>query len=257
MYPWTYLKVDSVERSRVRFSYISTFKFPFSGTRRRVEVMAIRVKPRFESTELKIYPRKNSLNPLVGYRCEILDRLPTEEDPVEDRLKLITDRRGIVTIPSDDAAPQKYLMVYSGEALLARLPMVVGVEQVMELEVPDDRARLNIEGEVALLKGELIDIVATREVIMARARAAAEKQDWQSVDLFVRELEALPTRQSFIGRIDSLQVQAVYRAQQLKDRVQEIRVKKLCTEVSEQATKHLDPARIVDFRQRMREERGQ
>lgn len=256
MFPWTYFQVETVDRSRIRLNYISTFRYPFSAARRRVEVMAMRVRPQFSQTELRIYPRNNPLNPLVGYRCEVLDRLPTDEDPVEDRLKLITDRWGKVVIPASPDSPLRYLMVYSGQALLARVPIVPGIEPQLELETPDDRARLRVEGEVALLQGELIDIVGTREVIMARIRGAAEKKDWQKVDLLMKDLEGLPTREQFISQIQTLQVQAVYRAQQLKDRVQEIRAKRLCTEITESATRYLDPVRIIEFRQSIREDRG-
>lgn len=257
MFAWTYFKVESVERSRARLQFISSFRFPFSGSSKRNQVMAMRVRPEFPTTELKIFPRRNPLNPLVGYRCEVLGRLPSEGDTVDDRLKLTTDRRGIVTIPTDFDSPQKYVTIYSGDALLARVPLVTGIDRSLELEVPDDRARLNVEGEVSLLQQELIDLVATREVIMARARGAATKMDWQKFDEFMKELEALPTQQSFITRIDTLQLQAVYRAQQLKDKVQESRVKKLCFDISESAKKYLDPARVIDFRQEMRDLRGE
>lgn len=249
--PWSYLQVEEIDRSRVRVSLHSAFRMPLPTSRRRVEVMALRIRPHLESTQVKIYPRGNPRNPLVGYRCEVLDRLPDEEDPVNDRVKLYTDRNGIVTIPADRDFPLMHLFVLSGQSVLAKVPIIPGNLPYLEIEVPDDRARLNVEGEVALLQGELVDIVATREVLMARTRSAADKNRWEEVDAFLSDLDQLPKQADFQRRIDTLRVQAVYAAQQARDRVAENRIKQLCSGISESAEKHLDDFRITDFRREM------
>ncbi|TWT58639.1 hypothetical protein KOR42_20210 [Thalassoglobus neptunius] len=253
--PWTYLKVESITRSRMQVSMTSAFRAPIAGSRRRVEVMAMRIRPHLPATEVLIYPRGDRLNPLVGFRCEVMNRLPTEEDKVEDRLKLQTDRRGIVTIPADHENPVQFLFVYSGEALLARVPLIPGYEPFLEIEVPDDTHRLNVEGEVTLLQSELIDVVATREVLMARTRGAAKKKDWENVSKFLVQLQELPTLENFRNRIEGLEVRGVYEARAAHDRVAESRVKRLCRGIRESAEKHLDPFRIAEFRRQMDEER--
>ena len=251
--PWTFLKVDSVNRSRIEVSTISTFRSPLSGTRRRVEVMGMRIRPHLQFTEVLIYPRGDKLNPLVGYRCEVMSRVPSEDDPVEDRIKLVTDRRGIATVPANPEFVVQYLYVYSGKALLAKVPLVPGYAPRLELEVPDDRHRLNVEGEVALMQSELIDIVSTREVLMARVRNAVEKKQWDDVSKFMTQIQELATDEDFKIRIEALQVRAVYEARQARDRVAEIRVKRLCDGIREASTKHLDPFKIVDFRREIDE----
>lgn len=208
----------------------------------------MRIRPFLPATEIKVIPRGNPRNPLVGYRCEVLDRLPQGDDEVEDRLKLSTDRRGIVTVPVDPETPLKHLIVYSGQSVLARLPFIPGNSPRLEVEVPDDRARLTVEGEVSLLQGELIDIIATREVLMARARAAADKEQWEQVDRFLEELEKVPTQEQFLDRIETLEVQAVYAARQAKDRAAERRIQQLCSGIRNSAEQHLDPFRVRDFR---------
>lgn len=253
--PWTYLKVDSVNRSRIGLSVTSAFGNPITVKRRRVQMLAMRIRPYLPETEILIYPRGEKQNPLVGFRCEIMDRFPTEDDKVEDRLKLETDRRGIVTVPVVESSPLQYLYVYSGQALLARVPFIPGYVPRLEVEVPDDRARLNVEGEVALLQSELIDIVATREVLMARAKGAAKAKNWDAVSTFLKQLQDLPTLEQFRSRIDSLQVVAVQAAILKRDRVAEMRVKKLCGDIHESAQKHLDPFRIAEFRREMDEQR--
>jgi hypothetical protein len=251
-FPWTFLKVVERDRSRVRVDLTSAFKQPLSGPRRRVEIMAILTRPQAEASEIRIFPRSSPATPLVGYRCDIVTRLPTTEDPVPDRDRYYTNRDGIIRVPVPEGDPLRFLIVHSGQSILARLPLLPGVAPKLDVEVPNDRARLGVEGEVALLQSELIDIVATREVLFARTRAASKKQDWTSVDRFMQQLEQLPTLNQFQSRIDTLQLQAIYQAQQAKDRAAENRIKTLCETVTESAQKHLDPGRIAEFRGEMR-----
>lgn len=253
--PWTWIRVDEVDRGRLKGTVISAFGAPIPAARRRVEVVALRVRPRLSETRVLVVPRRNAENPLVGLRCEVLDQLPTKEIPDPGKLQLATDRRGEVAVPADPQHPLRYLVIYSGAAVLARVPMIPGLSPREQLEAPDDRARLNVEGETQLLQGDLIDIVATREVLMARARQAAEKQNWTELDRFLAELAALPTLEQYQLEIDTLQVQAVYEARQLRDRVMEARINKLCAGVREAAGKHLDPFRLAEFRREMQEAR--
>jgi hypothetical protein len=244
---WTFFKVEEVDRGRTGLSVISAYRRPLPTTRRRVELLGIRVRPHLDSTTVLVLPRGNRQNPLAGASCELMNRNPGKNDPVTERLKLSTDRRGMVSVPADPAHPLRYLQIYSGEALLARVPIMPGLAPFLELEVPDDRARLNVEGEVQLLEVELVDIVATREVLMTRTRAAAEQNRIEDVDRFLQELRMLPTLKQYLKRIDTLRIQAVYAAQQAQDRVAENRIKRLCTGITEMATKHLDPQRLADF----------
>ena len=251
--PWTFLKVEEVDRSRISASVISAFQNPIAAARRRVEIRAMRIRPHLPSTEVLIYPRGSKLNPLVGYRCEVMSRIPTEEDPVEDRLELITNRSGIVTVPADKQSPIQFLYVYSGQALLAKVPLIPGYAPRLEIEVPDDSHRLNVEGEVSLMQSQLIDLVATREVLMARARGASATKNWSDVARFINDLQALPTQMDFNTRIEAIQVGAVYEARQAKDRVAEYRIKKLCDGIRTSVEKHIDPLRIAEFRREMDE----
>ncbi|MEZ5942787.1 MAG: hypothetical protein R3C18_15440 [Planctomycetaceae bacterium] len=251
--PWTYLKVVERDRSRVRVETKSAFGQPVPKAGRRMEVMVMLLRPSWDASEVLLYPRGSRRTPLVGYHCDVVDRLPTKEDPVPERDIYYSTREGTIRIPvPQEGDPLRYLMVHSGQSVLAQLPILPGTSPWLEVEVPDDRARLTVEGEVSLLQGELIDIIATREVIFARTRAAAKKEDWTSFDQFNKQIDALPKLEEFKGRIDTLQLQAVYQAQQAKDRVAEIRIKRLCAKVLESAETHLDPGRIAEFRGEMR-----
>lgn len=254
--PWTFLKVESVERARMVCSVVSTFRAPIAGSRRRVELMGIATRPLFEQSELRITPRDDPENPLVGYRVDVMDRLPTEDDPVEDRLQLVTDRRGAVVVPAFPESPLRHILVHSGKSVLAKVPFLPGLEPVIELSVPDDTARLNVEGALSLLEGELIDIVARQAVLMARARVAAKEQKWSEMDQHIAQLDELPDLQDVRQQIAAIQLPAVQRARLLNNRVAEARIKRMCSDLEAVAAQHLDIQKVRDFKTEMAELRA-
>ena len=253
---WTYVRIGSVERARLTGTTISAFRMPLAGSRRRVELMAIRARPLLPQTELRLTPRKEPLNPMAGFRMDVMDRIPTADDPVEDRVRLLSDRRGMVSLAADPDKPLRYLFVFSGQSVLAQVPFIPGLVSEIELNTPNDAARLNVEGSLSLIEGELIDILARRGVLMTRARKSAEADNWTEVDDYLKQFNALPDLAQVQQRIAAIETPAVATAKQFKDRVGEARIKRLCREVRETAAKHLDPETAKDFRDEMNSLRG-
>jgi hypothetical protein len=253
---WTYVRIDSIERARLEGTTISAFRLPLSGSRRRVELMAIRARPLLPETEIRLTPRKEPLNPMAGFRIDVMDRIPTQTDPVADRVRHLSSRAGTVTLPADPEHPLRYLFVHSGQSVLAQVPFIPGLASNIELNTPNDTARLKVEGALSLIEGELIDNLARRGVLMSRARKAAETDKWTEVDEYIREFNALPDLAQVEQRISAIETPAVQSARRFNDRVGEGRIKRLCREVRETAAKHLDPETARDFRDEMNSLRG-
>lgn len=250
--PWTFLQVDSVERARMLCHVVSTFRRnPLGGSRRRVELMGIAARPLLDATELTLVPRVDPLNPLVGHRVDVMDRLPTVDDPVEDRVTLLTDRGGTVVVPADPAKPLRHALVHSGGEVLASVPFIPGLERRASLELPDDTPRLDVEGELQMMQDELIDVVASRSVIMARARQAARAGKWDEVDRFRDELDALTTFEDMDRRLNNIRVTADQTARRLGDRIAQSRIARLCREFREVAESRLAANIIQDFHTEM------
>ena len=251
--PWTFLRVSAVERARMECESVSAFGNPLSGSRRRMDLMAIAARPASDSTRLVIAPRGDATDPLPGCRVEVLNRVPTSEDPVEDRLQLLTDRRGAIVLTADPEHPLQHVLVLSGKALLARVPLIPGLEETMTLAIPDDAARLSVEGSLSVLEGELIDAVARRSMLMARARRASKARNWEEVAQFVEELDSVPDSEEPRERVAAVQVPAVQAAGAHGARVDESRIKKMCSDLQQAASGHLDFEKIREFRIEMDE----
>ena len=248
--PWTFLRVEAVDRARLRCSVVSTFRrSPLGGARRRVELIGMRARPLFDHTALHMAPRGATNIPMAGYRVDVMDRMPTAEDAVEDRLSLTSDRRGVVRIPSFPDQPLRHLLVHSGKSVLARVPMIPGLEPEMTLNPPSDRARLRVEGALAMLEGDLIDTVARRAVLMARARRSADAGNWDEVNTFIAQIKALPDFNRFEDLITAIRTPAVETSRRLGDRVAAMRINRMCDDLQQVAEEHLDSQKIRDFEQ--------
>lgn len=253
--PWTTIRMDLVERGYMEGTIISAFKAPLAGSRRRVEMLGLKVRPMLAQTQVQVIPRGKPQSPMAGYRVEVLDRLETKDDKVADRITLRTDRDGTILLPAEPKKPIRYLIVYSGIAPLAKAPVYPGHAAHLVLEAPDDSPRLTVEAETELLESELVDLVARRAVIMARARGAAKKADWDSVSELEKQVDALPTLEQFLARIEALKIPAVQTAKQNKDRAQESRIVRMCKKITETATQHLDPLKVKEFHLEIAEEK--
>lgn len=245
--PWSYLQVTAVDRGRLQAEIKSSFKGVLTASRRRTELMAIAVKPRFEATSVRIYPRGQKDNPLSGTRVDILNRPPTKEDAVADRLTLYTNRFGEAPVPAVSDHPLQYVYVMSGKNVLATVPFIPGDQPRVELEVPDDSPRLAVEGEVEILEAELIETVARREVLIARALGHARAAEWEPAERLVSELKDLATREALQARLERIRLPAVAAAKAAKNRSAESRINAMCSKLAEQIALHLDPDRVATF----------
>lgn len=269
MIPWTYLILEEVDRKHARCSISSGLRGILSSSRRRVEMQAIRVVPRFPETELALVPRGTSTQSYAGMRVQISPLNPQEvrqlqvaaqKESEETGKKvsfekeyiteeLLTNREGTITVKADPSDPLIWLYVRSGKALVANVPYIPGIAPRTAIQVPDDRIRLGVEGELAVLNGELIEEVASLSMQMSRIRSWAKKNDWKKVDGGIRELESgISPRQIFQDKLTVIRVTATEAAQEQRNRAAESRIATLCREAETRINRFLDPTGIIDFK---------
>ncbi len=252
--PWTYLQVQSVERSRLICTIESAYPSPISGARRRVELVAIGARPRFEATELALLPRVPPFQPLVGLRVEVFSQRPVPNEPWPEHLSLMSGREGTVTIPVDRAQPLRFVYVFSGDAVLAQTPMLVGAESATSIQLPDDGPRLAVEGQLIQIQGDLIDLIARRTVQMARAISLAKQGgDWETVDELLADLGTQAQPGLFRSRIVAAREPALAQAQRNRDRSAEKRISGMCRDLQELVDKYLDEDKLRVVREEIDE----
>ena len=251
--PWTYLRVtDPADPTgdpwNPRFAagaeVISALRSALPTVRGgQGEIRAEPLPALHPATELTLLARGANGRPLVGYEVLVADRrvinpaVPEGGEPPPpgpEPLRLVSDRRGRVSVPAGGphagGGRLVWLHVRSGSATLARLPFVPGAEPAVSLELDNDRLRLEMEAELALLGGDLTDTVARRAVLAARAKNRAKAGDELEARSLLKELAALPGGRDFRRRLDALSAGVLDRAGRANDPLTAARVRRLAGE---------------------------
>ena len=262
--PWTYVRLDKIKGPLATGSVLSGLRMPLAGkTRGRIDKVAVASRPVYPDTRLQIAVQNQPTRILAGNLLELRPKLPeprTESDktegdkpPEDDVAKLLTDRMGEVTLEPKPDQAMTWIYVYSGDLLLARVPFVPGSLAKMRLDVPDDSIRLQVVGELQMLEGQLINVVAERNTLVAAARTAAKKKDWKRVTQLKNDFDKLPLKDSFVDRLSAIRVPALNAAKAKKDRSSQVRVDRLCNDAADLIDRYLDPEKLQTVQEELEE----
>ena len=151
--------------------------------------------------------------PLGG--LELYSKVPLAEPPRErtaDEAKAeeqrnpaefvgLTDWRGQIAI-APSAAPLRLMYVKNGGQLLARLPIVAGYHSQQVAEVPDDNPRLQAEGFIRGMNGQIMDLVAQRQILTAHIRKRITENKLDEAQQLLEQLRTLKTRNDVQRELD-------------------------------------------------------
>jgi len=152
--------------------------------------LALGVSPSRDSTKIKLVA-EGSAAPLEGY--EVAAQEPEAAGKPGAILSLgRSGADGIVEFPSSTATVRT-LLIRHGEEVLARLPLVPGLAQEVTITLADDRPRLAIESALSSIQDNLVDLVARREVLVNRIKAATKENNTAAADKLKDQLRKLPT----------------------------------------------------------------
>ena len=274
--PWTYLTAGTMEAGACPVTVTSGLRGAISARRRRIEVVALMVRQRSASTRLTLVTFPPRRRPLGGIEVEIMSaarkeghssaetrsagdkaagEMAAQEHDSVPTVRLVTDRNGRVDVSSPEEADGKpvWLMVRSGQNLLAKVPFVPGIRAEEVLELPDDTLRLEVEGEVAQLQSELVDTVARRAVLSALARNRAKARDWEGADDYLKQVAAVPKSTTFLASLNAIRINGLDASRAQKDRMTELRVKRLCDETAELIKNYLEDEKLNELREEIAE----
>ncbi|MGE5193927.1 MAG: hypothetical protein ACM3U2_15645 [Deltaproteobacteria bacterium] len=290
--PFTYLTAGEETGRGVAAGVVASgLRAPLTS-RRRIQVLALAITRRHRETQLTMITRPPARKPLGGVEVEIsrdpafpeeagkkaaevhgkLDGKLQEPQPETERQekedeqpplqpeklpRLVADRSGMVKLSSglSPIGLPLWLFVKSGQALLARVPIVPGAQSAAVLELPDDTLRLEIEGSISTLQAELVDAVARRAVLMSLARARAKAGQWEAMIEALKQLDDMPRAASFAVNINAIRQPALKAARARRDRTTEERVTKLCDETLELVTNYLDEEKLKELKEELNEMR--
>jgi hypothetical protein len=265
---WTFLQVQTPDETN---PYLMTCRVwsgkpnPVTGRlTSRKERYGLKVKPTAETTTLRVASRvvrrDEEPYPLPG--LEVSAKAPEPDPPAQpesaapkvqgDPAELLgrTDWNGTLEIGQSET-PLRILYLKNGAQLLARLPMVPGLEPLLVASVPDDSLRLQAEGFVKGIQGKLMDLEAQREILKARFMLRIEEGKVDEAQALLEEIKQLPTRSDLVRQLDIQQNQQIEspvkavqsRIDQLYARLREALGKYLSPNLTNELTRVLNDAR--------------
>lgn len=229
--PWTMIKVFNQDGVNFKCSVHTSFGNPLAGRNsRRFDRLALPVKPRSDTTTLRLVAQTNADKPLKGY--EIWAR---DEDSEESDFIGRTDWRGMISIPRKPHL-LRTLYVRNGFHLLARLPMVPGYRDEEVAGVPDDGYRLKVEGVISGLQTQYLNLVTYRGVLEMRIKSYIESGKLEIAEELFVEFESQLTRPQFLALLEKTKGQL-----RPKDSRTERKINELFAELRKEVQEKLDP----------------
>ncbi len=195
---WSYGAVEKVspEETLCRIHSGMRGEIAMKG-RGRIEPLALRVRSPGGSTMVAIQSRAEPKPPLAG--CDIYAYPPDKKDAVAFLGQ--TDRQGRLLVPSIEGSMLRVLLVKNGSALLAKLPIMPGLERRLTAELANDDQRLKAEGFITGLQEEVFDTIARQKILAARIHARIEAGEFDKASGMILELRELPTGQQYVLRL--------------------------------------------------------
>ena len=102
-------------------------------------------------------------------------------------------------------APLFLYYVRNGETVLARLPILVGLNEKEVAELPDDSRRLEAESFLRGLQGEIVDAVARRQMLAMRIQARVKEGKGEEARKLLDELKRVATYDRLAKTLESVQ----------------------------------------------------
>lgn len=225
--PYTLLRIGEAVEGVADAEVLSALRSPLGGRRGTVEGWAIATFPSHPETRLTIVRREDEV-PLAGRIVEVRNEpFQPGQDETPPIASLLTDRSGSITLPVREDATVDWLTIKSGDATLMRLPIAPGIEEHVTLPLGDDQLRLDAEGRLAILTGELIEIVAKRATLIATARNSARAGEYDKADAAIAAAETLPDAATFRRRLAAVETPAAKAAEDAGDRLSAARIRAL------------------------------
>jgi hypothetical protein len=239
---WTYLVVREQEDYLLECDVYSAMRNPLAGRNSTtIERMALKVNPRGTTTRLRLMSQGTSSQPLEGY--EVFSRRPLtgnpEADVTPERLGR-TDWQGEIDVPQNDS-PLRLIYVKNGDFVLARLPVVPGLQARQSVELPSDDKRLEAEAFVEGMEYSVMDVVARRQILAARIRRRLDEGKIDQAKALLEEIKTLPTRDDFFQILSNRQQAGLSSS----NKREQIRIDQLLSGTRILLNKYLDPDDIV------------
>lgn len=205
----------------------------------RTHRMAVRLKPRRDSTMLRLHAKGKPNEPLIGYELH-----GKELDSTSMTFVGRTDWNGRLEIEKIDR-PLRLLYVKNGGAVLARLPIVPGHHQRVVADLAGDDMRLQAEAYIRGVQNAIIDLVAVRELFKARISMRIQEGNLKAADELLETLRNEPSNEKIANDMGTKQTMFLKAIGGNAN--QQRKVDEMFSQTRDLLAKHINPRIINDL----------
>jgi hypothetical protein len=192
---WTYLIVRAAQSYMLQCEVLSAMRNPLAGRHSsRVERIGYLVRPQQDATIIQLVSQGDTPKPLEGY--EVFAKKPLPKDSEQKNLAVrlgLTDWQGRIAVPPDEL-PLRLVYIKNGSHLIARLPVVVGYQPELVMELVSDDKRLEAEAFVQGMESTVMDLVARREILAARIQRRINEGNIEGARELVGDIKSFQTK---------------------------------------------------------------
>jgi hypothetical protein len=98
--------------------------------------------------------------------------------------------------------------IKNGDTLLARLPIISGMQPLEEAKLPDDRKRLEAEAFLKGVQNDVLDIVIRRRILETRIKNRLDKKETAEAMENFQDLKRLKSYEKLITEVENIQRKA-------------------------------------------------
>ncbi|QDT02443.1 hypothetical protein K227x_08200 [Rubripirellula lacrimiformis] len=187
---WAYLLVTEYEDRTAKMEFYAGRAGGLQGRKNnRTFRTALKARAFGDQTQLRLHAQGDTNFPLIGY--EIYEKeLKSKDMTFIGR----TDWNGRLMVQQTDA-PLRLMYVKNGGAVLARLPMVPGLDAKVVADLRGDDLRLQAEAYIRGVQNSIIDLVAVRELYKARIRMRLQNGQMDQAEDLMEALRNQPSNE--------------------------------------------------------------
>ena len=203
---WTFFSVDENSDGLLSTTMHTGLRSPINSRMRpRHQQLALLAKPHDDHTTIHFASYVSQEMPLPI--CDILESVPGRKQAINIGTTNLWGEFRIDYLPE---RPVRLLFVRNGTNLIARIPVMPGVDRTLTTEVPVADSTLHAESLVLGIQEEILDTLATRQILVSQAVTFRQRSDRKGFDDTVLELRRLKTQQNYESELNILKLQLSY-----------------------------------------------
>ena len=187
---WAYLLVTEIEGRNINMDFYAGRVGGLQGRKnKRTFRTALKVRPFGESTLLRLHLQREPDFPMIGFELY-------EKELKSTKMTFVgrTDWNGRLQIGRSED-PFRLLYVKNGGSVLARLPLVPGLNPKAVADLSGDDMRLQAEAYIRGVQNAIIDLVAIRKLFEARIHLRLERGEMEKAETLMNALREQPSNE--------------------------------------------------------------